>query len=151
MDERKIREILFRGKSSAPQRNNEWVYGGLLPETKDTFPIIIESCDNDDDTLYVDSWTTVDSETVGQYTGLTDMKGQRIFGGDIVAIHDHDAMVNGNYEVFYSQVNSCWSLQRDSKYHHNHFSFSDLNGFALTSEVIGNIHDNPDLLEVDHG
>ena len=136
-----MREILFRGKDVD---RKEWVYGGysLYPHTR--FPC--------KPTIYeVDAgcWHPVEviPETVGQYTGLTDENGRKIFEGDIVDVGEHDVMVNGLYRVIFDTVNHCWGLERDPEYHHSYFTFSELNGFAEFSEVVGNAHDNPELLE----
>lgn len=91
----------------------------------------------------------IDPDTVGQFTGLTDKNGKKIFEGDIVNIGEHNQMVNGRYRAIYDTTNHCWGLERSAEHHHHYFTFSELNGFAESSEVIGNIHDNPELLEVD--
>ena len=143
------RDILFRGKDL---ENGEWVYGYLirvryyLDEEKIRSIIIpVETA------LYprgeIGCLAFVNPETVGQFTGLVDKNGTKIFEGDIVNIEEHEHMVNGYYRVFYDEKSYGYALQRDIEYHYNYFSFSELNGFAETSEVIGNIHDNPELLK----
>ena len=130
-----MREILFRGKNRA----GGWEYG---------VPVF---CGVNNELAFMKQMHSYDHqvipETVGQYTGLTDKNGVKIFEGDIVNIGEHIPAVNGRYCVIYDVVNHCWALERSAEYHHHYFTFSDLNGFAESSEVVGNIHDDPELLE----
>jgi len=125
-----MREILFRGKRLD---NGEWVEGNFvnlwLIHYKKHQPII-----TDDKGVSFD----VDPSTVGQYTGLTDKNGKRIFEGDIVEGRDYDAedgygVVNWEDGAFYVS-NDSWNG-----------TFCD-NYWGYDFEVIGNIHDNPELL-----
>ena len=128
-----MREILFRGKRVS---DGEWVYGNY--GFNDTFT---------DENHYIfqnEAWDFfVDHETVGQFTGLTDKNGNRIFEGDIV-LFDYigkNRGVNGKAVVDFNngKFGVFWGW---------HNEFVSLDGFAnSTSEVIGNIHDNPELLE----
>ena len=131
-----MREILFRGKQTD---NGEWIEGAYSPfhlnfgEREEKPHIIIISDDEDIDGL----WCEVIPETVGQYTGLTDKNGVRIFEGDIVSLVKHDSLI---YKVVYVP---CRYELVNSK---------GVNCFVLdiykseNIEVIGNIHDNPELL-----
>ena len=143
-----MREILFRGKRLS---DGKMVYGESINTQYDAegkkrvyvgalFSSYIYPL------LKCVEWHEVDPATVGQYTGLTDKNGKKIFEGDIVDIGEMICTVNGQYLVVYSTANHCWALERSIVHHHHYFTFSDLNGFAESSEVIGNIHDNPDLL-----
>ena len=141
-----MREILFRGKTNYEGIDSEWLYGSLLAESQNTFPIIARDYDNDEDWIGVNGWGTVDPETVGQFTGLTDKNGEKIFEGDIVRFRE------------WSNGDMCWV----GKVHYEHQQFvvsGDKNKecetpFTLVMsrfipeniEVIGNIHDNPKLL-----
>ena len=140
-----MREILFRGKASFDGRDGEWVYGGLLPETENTFPIIVRDYDNDEDWIGVNGWDTVYPETVGQYTGLTDKNGKKIFEGDIVKHYNNS---DDGFDVgmlYWDETFSQWKRTSIGNFHHRSFTYSMSR--SCDYEVIGNIHDNPELLE----
>lgn len=145
-----MREILFRGKpynSGLCYQHcpNGWMYGFYAKKGGASYITEVGKYASGKP-YFLDS--IVDPETVGQFTGMTDKSGKKIFEGDIVSIGGHIATVDGLYLVIYDTANHCWALKRRSEYHHHYFTFSDLNGFADTSSVVGNIHDNPELLEV---
>ena len=120
-----MREILFRGKRLD---DGEWVYGDL----KQTgiihkFSIVYK----DEDYLHV---RVVDPETVGQFTGLKGMSNRKIFEGDIIVNSEYTGVVK------YSEEDAMYTVDLNGiKY-----DFSWLE--AGMCEVIGNIHDNPDLI-----
>ena len=130
-----MREILFRGKTD----KGEWVQGCFLHNGFDYDTAILE----EENKLV----TEVTPKTVGQFTGLTDKNGKKIFDGDIVEGHCH------------SQWRHCLQrcvvvYDRDSfKSRHylnfpnekHYFEYKVL--FSKDVVVIGNIHDNPELLE----
>ena len=119
-----MREIIFRGKTY----KGEWVKGDLSQHKTGKKFI---KCGN------ATSSCEVIPETVGQYTGLTDKNGTKIFEGDIVKVK-----LNDN-----SEVNA--SVYFRNGYFTN--SLSTYLGGLVTivgdSTVIGNIHDNPELLK----
>ena len=130
-----MREILFRGKRLD---NGDWVYGYYVhigPVSCQRAYIIPEYASS----LYVNE---VDPSTVGQYTGLKDKNGKRIFDGDIAKVlqgKDKDiayvGFENGAFMLYPKTGNiyerTLW------EYWYNDWDV----------EVIGNIHDNPELLE----
>lgn len=135
-----MREILFRGKRLD---NGEWVYGAYCPKNSDTpfGPMVERPSIIKLDKPYDGYWFDVDSNTVGQYTGLTDKNGEKIFEGDILEHHVQSNIIVCRGEVFWETKNGRWALRLNTMnpcfYMHN----------PKAVEVIGNIHDNPDLLK----
>lgn len=135
-----MRDILFRGKSA---EDGKWFTGQLLrfksPVSKKELNIIVEGCEWDDSNewCHIGRRAKVVPETVGQYTGFTDKNGKRIFEGDIVKAYNKHIS-----EVTFSFGSFCCYYQCDDT-HSMLWCVSDI----LT--VIGNIHDNPELLKGD--
>ena len=126
-----MREILFRGKL----RGGRWAEGNL--EVKKDFFCIITP----DDTP-LGCYGQVDPDTVGQYTGLTDKNGTKIFEGDIIYGYLGNGLRKEAGVVVFDD--GCWEV-------HNHVGrwLADLYD-VNKPEVISNIHDNPELLEARH-
>ena len=123
------REILFRGKRTS---NLEWVYGNLFQVGDTSFILKIT-----DRALDYPEKVLVDTETVGQFTGLTDKNGVKIFEGDITNNKNWNPQ---NYEVIFDQGEFCFTTEDLKPYTNSLHYLQDF-------EVIGNIHDNPELLE----
>ena len=129
-----MREILFRGKR---MDNGEWVEGYLLEDKafygkQDRHSYIVNhehpsSCFGSD--IYIE----VDPATVGQFTGLT-ANGKRIFEGDIVRVYD-----THNVKVTFDE--GCFHVE-DRIIYVPAFTYPE-----DAYEVIGSVHDNPELLE----
>lgn len=133
-----MREILFRGKCG-----NKWHYGDLY--TQSNTPQIIAYNKKYDK---IDS-AFVDPETMGQFTGLRDCKrteeypeGQMIFEGDVVLCDRH---INDEFDkktFFVREIYPISGLIGES------LSGNEICGDDWEfAEVIGNIHDNPELLK----
>lgn len=145
-----MREILFRGKR---EDNGKWVYGYLakLPSAimigDYTHPwfIYVPPRDPDDNGAYY----RVIPDTVGQYTGLTDKNGTKIFEGDIVKFKHGGEFAEGgiyfrNYAVEFVNTFVTYGLRLRNR--SIHFPFKQATAAMHDVEVIGNIHDNKNLL-----
>lgn len=135
-----MREILFRGKL----HNGEWSYGNLSVQMNGVAII------TPDDTP-LGKYGMVDRESVGQFTGLADKNGKRIFEGDVVRVSWHAPRRDTVYEVYevvYSK--SGFFTKQNGKLFGQISNYISPN-VNMRCEVIGNIHDNPELLEVSNG
>ena len=128
-----MREILFRGKRKS---NGELAYGNFVRGCVDDFAYIVEFGNKELCRNYVE----VIPETVGQYTGLTDKNGTKIFEGDIIqSLETKETAVvqwfpeHSAFMVWCKSSNEVGFLYECTK---------------SNIEVIGNIYDNPELLEV---
>ena len=147
-----MREILFRGKR---KDNGEQIEGSLIRDvfyrhgTEECCYIL-----NVDNLKYYDSFYDlvedygiyeVIPETVGQYTGLTDKNGRKIFEGDIIKIRldyiEDDETISKVYDF-----NGVLCVDYETP-DYNSTALGFLYGEGVYEfEVIGNIHDNPELL-----
>ena len=125
-----MREILFRAKLKSDNgihKKGEWVYGHYceLIDGKKAIPYIYGNGE-------------VNKNTIGQYTGLTDKNGTKIFEGDIV---DYDYF--GERKIGKIFFNDCgYEIENQGC-----FLCVQSADKQLDCEVIGNIHDNPELLK----
>lgn len=142
-------EILFRGKRVD---NGEWVYGTYGRHTSfDAMIIDRPYLDSNGDLTALNFWT-VNPETVGQYTGLTDKNGVKIFEGDIVKEYKTKDKVKGvvKFGEYQSGINKyADDLGFYVEWTTENFLIQELGYWCRKNmlEVIGNIHDNPELLE----
>ena len=130
-----MRDILFRGKT----KQGEWKYGYLYITHNGEYEV---GCYNE--TVNIERVThIVIPETVGQYTGLTDKNGKRIFEGDIV--YCKSRLDNANMVVIFECGQFRMVLSENYHNYQTNSGFYDINCFD--KKVIGNIHDNPELLK----
>ena len=150
-----MREILFRGKTS----DGEWICGHLLEQNiPDCHSYIVMSIIAELDNRHIEIMdfdiNEVIPETVGQYTGLTDKNGVSIFEGDIVKCTDtiNDFEFNAVVEFGNPNGEYNWGYQlkfisgEDSKF--DILCWVDMEETGAYIEIIGNVHDNPELLKV---
>ena len=122
-----MREILFRGKQVG---NDKWVEGGYYENNTGKYiisPALVAHL--------------VIPETVGQFTGLTDCNGVKIFEGDIISYNDWYGEWSG--VVKYDSDDAKFIVRLTDN---DIADFGDL--CCGDCKVYGNVHDNPELLEV---
>lgn len=134
-----MREILFRGKRID---TGEWVYGyvaihTIIGDETELKTVIVQKPDK----IYqYDSWI-VDPETIGQYAGLDDKNGKKIFGGDVLRDDEYFVIVefvDGGFSVDYGTMDGKWA------------GYGDLYAYleVYNGGIIGNVHDNPELMKL---
>ena len=133
-----MREIIFRGKRTD---NGEWVYGWPFADTADCSLKKAGKCvcPHDGSEYFIVEWVDdyheyeerqVIPNTVCQYTGLKDKHGKRIFEGDILSLRTGRTYVVKFEDGAFILEDSAIPMR-----------------FANKFEVIGNIHDNPELIK----
>ena len=151
-----MREILFRAKAinRYPDReyrtnykNGDWVYGLVTTMYDDSFPNLPAEMKNIDGVSGID----VDHRTIGEYTGLTDKNGVKIFEGDIVKGTAYSGEFVGiivwideigGFGVRYRKRQEATAWENSSILKCASKGRTD----EFTAEIIGNIYDNPELI-----
>lgn len=130
-----MREIKFRGKRID---NGEWVYGDLI-ENQGRFFIYhatSETTLKDEDNSIVVFAEEVNLGTVGQFTGQKDRNGKEIYEGDILR-YMNNGIEESVVEYDCGEFNPLLAL----------ILTEVVDNGKIECEIIGNIHDNPELLE----
>ena len=135
-----MRDILFRGKRLD---NGKWVYGYYVHQYKADEIYLPEPDEDGFESRHISP------ETVGQYTGLKDNNGNRIFEGDIV---DYEDEAPGQYEYHDSLfINRGVIKYSEGSFYFTNAVAANLQDFVykgvLDCMVVGNIYDNPQILE----
>lgn len=135
-----MREIIFRGKDKV---NQKWVYGNL------EIPLLTQSKSKH----YIVGYSygqyqkhEVDSKTVGQYTGQTDVNGNKIFEGDIVRVYvptdpEMPEYISHVFDYYGAFTVKCVGMDIYTDY----FVMGWLDEYKF--EIIGNIYENPELVQ----
>lgn len=148
-----MREILFRGKAinriegyeyRTNYQNGDWVYGLLTKLYCERYPELPAEITNKGGI----SGIYVDYTTVGQYTGLTDKNSVKIFEGDIV--RQYSEGIDNEYLYDYYDIGQVFWYQSQTRFlRTSNLYLDDCPAMRehCEYEVIGNIHDNPELLK----
>lgn len=152
-----MREIKFRGKriDNIKRERKEFVYGSYLYLNTYGYDWKGDRDKNKEEVHFIigedDINIVIDKETLGQYTGLKDKNGKKIYEGDIVLFEDTEMSTENGYGdnfinkgvIEYNEENCCFNVTEritavleDVLYKNNE-----------SLEIIGNIYDNPELLK----
>ena len=124
------REIKFRGKDIYTE---EWIYGNLVNIEEDRYAVLPVTNTMRGDTI---AMYEVTPDTVGQFTGIHDTQGKEIYEGDILRI---SISKNGIGDVRWGEEQAAFIVQMKNS--------SQWYNLWKGSTIIGNVHDNPELLK----
>lgn len=139
-----MRDILFRGRR---RDNGAWIYGDLRHWHNGEIAIV--GLTNTTNSI---AGYEVDHATVGQFTGITDKNGKNIFDGDVVEVRTQDTGELRRAEIRFGEFAD---INSDEECYIGFYIAFDgvtttayqLKEYTNFVEIIGNIHDNPELLE----
>lgn len=135
-----MREILFRGKRTD---NCEWAYGAPTKDNHGEMVMVESTFECEEYNCRGANCLYVDENTVGQYTGLTDKNGKRIFEGDILRLAYHP-----EEDVIIEWHDGRFNFRKRN--HPKDYGYERLCCVQIAVShlrVIGNIYDNPELLK----
>lgn len=150
-----MRTIKFRGKNLY---NNEWIFGDLIQYESGEMAIFSKKLSQYGcEATEMFNRSKIETTTVGQFTGLFDKNGKEIYEGDIVMWgHLNDGCSNENphrkaivklYPSLHFLTFTKTEFGTPHAFHYGSFAYKDTHKYI---EIIGNIHDNPELLEGDN-
>lgn len=128
-----MREIKFRARTV----NGKWLYGNLQVPSVNGIPYYMW----DEDKFQC----PVDENTIGQYTGLKDKNGKEIYEGDIIGCYNPDI----KHLIFYNEKQGRFMAALNGDIENDFVGVCGLDDsrWNASKEVIGNIHDNPELIK----
>lgn len=135
-----MRTIKFRGQELD---TGEWLYGDLF-QPIGHYPMIVHiEPSGEGKALFIK--TAVKRETVGQFTGIIDKNGNDIYEGDIIGCHNPDI----KHLIFYNEKEARFKAALNGDINNEFVGVCGLDDsrWNASKEVIGNIHDNPELLK----
>lgn len=144
-----MKKLTVRGISTHEESKGEWKRGYLIEDEGMSY-IINGVVEANDEYITIGEWCSVNPETLGISTGLFDKDGTEIFEGDIISTYTDNLVIKrDNLLGFYVEV-----VEVEKK--RNYFAetvdieYLDLfaKDFGVAVEVIGNVYENPELLEV---
>ena len=135
-----MREIKFRGKR---RDNGEWIYGSLhhfkvTVGNTEVFTIIVGAEHTPETGVIFGKRHELITETVGQFTGLKNKSGKEIYEGDIIKVPYYST----DFRIEEVKIVDCECSPFNS-----YACSEDGYGEADKSEIIGNVFDNPELIE----
>ena len=144
-----MRTIKFRGKRI---KNGEWLYGDLMQDNEGGYHVFPNDCDG----LYKEN--KVDTDTIGQFTGLFDKSGNEIYEGDVIKYTRYKVrseyfkkdFIENVYVVYWNEEKHafyCATKFENGGGASGYLNFHDERAEKEEIEVIGNIHDNPELIK----
>lgn len=147
----RVREIKFRGKTVASMEGflnesgipheNKWVFGAYVHNNGKPFIISHNVVDACEEYFCPESWWWVSPETVGQYTGHHDIKGAELYEDDLLQSQIGDRYI---WRIIFDD--GAFYLEQINGNKMDICCDDDISFYRLVK--IGNIHDNPELLEV---
>lgn len=137
-----MKKLTVRGISTHEESKGEWKRGYLIEDEGVSY-IINGVAEANDEYITIGEWCSVDTETLGISTGLPDEDGTEIFEGDIVRqVRTQPTTENETITGVVTMIEGAWLIMNDNKQLASYlWSETDKN------EVIGNIYENPELLE----
>lgn len=154
-----MRQIKFRGKNS----KDEWVYGSLIiNETENekgkfqvAFIVPGLPCASDGDDFYTARMERVKIETIGQYTGLHDNKGNEIYEGDIFTVNGKYPKLVKYIDEWHSfcvanldTITDPWTARWNDVCKYQQPAPNWWRDFQCEIKIIGNRYDNPELIKL---